>query len=104
MADRAKRKHIPPPPPEGASDKTKAKYCAKHDAVALLDAGYLEEDGIFVGDKRVVDLRPERGLVAIPVRASVARKLYLAARRSRCTPSALATRWLARELQAKVNG
>ena len=99
-----KKKSIPPPPPENASDRAKARYCEKHDPVNLLDAGYLQEEGIFVGDKRVVDLRPERGLVAIPVDARVARKLYRRACRSGCTPSELASRWLAEGLQAKSHG
>ncbi len=68
----------------------------------LLDAGYLEEDGIFEGDKRIVDLRPERGLVAIPVDERVARKLRRVALRSGCTPSDLATRWLAESLETKL--
>jgi len=91
-----------PPPPESASDKAKAAYYEKHDPVDLLDAGYLEEDGIFEGDKRIVDLRPERGLVAIPVDERVARKLCRIARRSGCTPSDLATRWLAESLETKT--
>ena len=104
MAGNKKRKSIPPPPPESASDKVKAEYYEKHDPVDLLDAGYLEEDGLFVGDKRVVDLRPERGLVSIPVEARVARKLYRIARRRGCTPSALASRWLAEGLHSKPQG
>lgn len=91
-----------PPPPERASDRTKAAYYEAHDPVDLLDAGYLEEDGIFEGGKRIVDLRPERGLVAIPVDERVARKLCRVARRSGCTPSDLATRWLAESLDAKL--
>ena len=104
MGNTKMKRGVPPPPPESASDRLKAQYYEKHDPVDLLDAGYLQEDGIFVGDKRVVDLRPERGLVAIPVDARVARKLYRRARRSGCTPSELASRWLAEELQAKSHG
>ncbi|MBM4044663.1 MAG: hypothetical protein FJ279_06075 [Planctomycetes bacterium] len=98
------KRNIPRPPRESDSDKVKAAYYEKHDPVDLLDAGYLEEDGLFVGDKRVVDLRPERGLVRIPVAAPVARKLYRVARRAGCTPSDLATRWLAEDLRARSHG
>lgn len=104
MGNTKTKKSIPAPPPENASDRTKARYYERHDPVDLLDAGYLLEEGIFVGDKRVVDLRPERGLVAIPVDARVAKKLYRRARRSGCTPSELASRWLAEEMQGKSQG
>jgi hypothetical protein len=100
MASRS-RKRIAPPPRESATEKAKAEYYEKHDPVDLLDAGYLEEDGIYEGEKRLVDLRLERGLVAIPVEARVARKLYRLARRSGCTPSELASRCLADTLDAE---
>jgi len=86
-----KRKNIPPLPPSKDSDKIKGAYYEKYDPVDLIDAGYFEEDGIFEGDKRVVDLRTERGMVTIPIEAPVARKLYRVARRNGCTPSHLAT-------------
>ncbi|MBM4038506.1 MAG: hypothetical protein FJ290_08325 [Planctomycetes bacterium] len=98
----SERTRVAPPPPESASDKAKAAYYEKQDPADLLDAGYLEEDGIFEGDKRIADLRPERGLVAIPVDERVARKLRRVARRSGCTPSDLATRWLAESLEAQA--
>ena len=83
---RRKRSRIPPLPRET-------------DPVDLLDASYLEEDGIYEGETLLVDLKQERGLVAVPVEARVARKLYRAARRSGCTPSELASRCLARTLE-----
>jgi hypothetical protein len=101
MAHRRK-KRVPPPPRESDSDARKARYYAKHDPVDLLDAGYLVEEGIFQGDKRLVDLRPERGLVQVPIAAPVARKLHGLARRAGCTPSDLATRCQARELHVRL--
>lgn len=101
MAGKRKRR-IPAPPPESASDKAKADYYQRYEPTELLDAGYVLEDGIFEGDEAVVDLRPERGMVAIPVKAEVARKLYRRAARSGCTPADLATEWLAEELDAKL--
>lgn len=95
-----KKTEIPPPPPEGASDRLKGEYYESHDPVELVDAGYFVEDGIFEGDTRRVDLRPERGLVAIPVKAEVARKLYRRACRSGCTPAELANRCLADGLKS----
>ncbi len=94
---------IPPPPPESASDATKAAYYEKHDPVDLIDAGYFEEEGIFERDKCLVDLRTERGLISVPIDARVARKLHRIARRSGCTPSDLATRCLAESLDAKAH-
>ena len=96
-----KAKGIPPPPKESDPDEVKAEYYTEHDPVDLLDAGYLEEDGIYHGDECVVDLRPERGFVRIPVKAKVAHQLHDVARRSGCTPSDLATRWLAEDLRSK---
>ena len=100
MADKRTRT-ISPPPPVSASDRVKADYYRKHDPVDLLDAGYLEEDGIFKGNRRLVDLRPERGLITIPVATPVAKRLYRLARKTGCTPSQLATRLLAQDLGAK---
>ncbi|MFA5865863.1 MAG: hypothetical protein WC975_14410 [Phycisphaerae bacterium] len=101
MVRKKKIKIIPPPPPASASDKVKAKYYEKYDPVDLIDAGYFEDDGIFKGNKCLVDLRPERGLVTIPIEEKVARKLYRIARRSGCSLSELASRWLARDLHTK---
>jgi hypothetical protein len=95
------KKHIAPPPCESASDKVKADYYEKHDPIDLIDAGYFEEDGIYKGNKRMVDLRPQRGLITIPIQEKIARKLYRIARRSGCTPSDLATHWLAKSLPPK---
>ncbi len=101
----AKRtKRIPSPPPESASERVKAAYYRKHDPVDLIDAGYFEEDGIFKGSRRLVDLRPERGLITVPVATPVARKLYRMARRAGCTPSELATRLFAQDLGGKSRG
>jgi len=99
-----KRKAVPPPPPESASDAVKAAYYEKHDVLDLLDAGYLEEVGIFEGDECLADLRPERGRVAIPIDAQVARRLRRVARRAGCTPSDLATRCLAESRHVKADG
>jgi hypothetical protein len=96
-----RKKHIAPPPSERASDKVKADYYEKHDPIDLIDAGYFEEDGIYKGNKRMVDLRPQRGLIAIPIQEKIARKLYRIARHSGCTLSDLATSWLAKELHPK---
>jgi len=96
-----RKKHIAPPPGESASDKAKAHYYEKHDPIDLIDAGYFEEDGIYKGNKRIVDLRPQRGLVTIPIQEKVARKLFRIAKRSGCTPSDLATSWLAKNLHPK---
>jgi hypothetical protein len=93
-----KKGSIPPPPPESASERVKAAYYRKHDPVDLIDAGYWEEDGLFKANRRLVDLRPERGLMAIPVATPVARKLHRLACRAGCTPSELATRLLAQDL------
>ncbi len=103
MASR-KSKPIAPPPGPDAPDAVKARYYETYDPVELLRAGYLEEDGIFEGDKRVVDLRPGRGLVSVPIRAKTARRLHRAARRAGCTPSELATRLLERDLGRKTGG
>ena len=94
-----KSKRIPPPPGRDAPDDVKARYYETYDPVELLRAGYLEEVGVFEGDKLVVDLRPGRGLVSVPIRARTARKLHLAARRAGCTPSELATRLLDEDLK-----
>jgi hypothetical protein len=59
---RKKHRSVPPPPPASAPDAVKAAYYEKHDAVDLLDAGYMEEEGIFEGDRCLVDLRAGRGL------------------------------------------
>jgi hypothetical protein len=53
-----KKKNVFPPPPQSASNKDKAAYYEKHDPVDLIDAGLFEEDGIYKGNKRLVDLRP----------------------------------------------
>jgi hypothetical protein len=99
----SRTKHpVPHPPRETESDTRKAEYYARYDPVDLMDAGYLEEDGLFQGDRCLVNLRPERGLVRIPVAAAVARKLRGAARRAGCTPCELASRCLARELQIRL--
>jgi hypothetical protein len=98
----ANRKKVPPPPPESASDAVKAAYYEKHDPVDLLDVGYFQEEGIFEGEKQVVDLRPERGLVAIPLDAQVAKKLLRAARQSGTTPSELASRYVAEGIRKKA--
>jgi hypothetical protein len=93
-----KTKCIPPPPRESASDEAKAAYYERHDPVDLLDAGYLEEDGLFEGERRLVDLRPERGLVVIPIDAGVARRLWRLAKGRGQTPSHLASDLLAADL------
>ena len=100
MADK-RRKRVPPPPPESASDRGKAAYYRQHDPVDLIDAGYFQEDGIFKGGRRVVDLRPERGLISIPVATPVAQKLHRLARQTGYTPSELATRLLEEDLGGK---
>ena len=89
-----------PPPAERASDRTKARYYERQDPVDLIDAGYFQEEGIFKGDRRVVDLSPERGLVRIPITADVARRLRRVARRKGCTPADLASRLLDKDLSA----
>jgi hypothetical protein len=94
-----KHRTVPPPPRSNTSDAAKAGYYEKHDPVDLIDAGYFQEEGIFEGDKCVVDLRAERGLIAIPVDARIARRLHRLARRSKCTPSDLASRCLAQSLR-----
>ena len=78
----SKKDDLPPPPPESASDEVKAEYYEQHDPVDLVDAGYFAEDGIFKGDRRLVDLRPEREKVAMPVKVEVARRLHRRACRS----------------------
>jgi len=96
-------KSVPPPPRESASDAAKADYYEKHDPVDLVDAGYFEEEGIFEGEKRLVDLRPERGLIAVPIDARIARRLHRIARQSGRTPSELASRCLDESLHAKTH-
>jgi hypothetical protein len=97
-----KRKRIPPPPPENASHRVKAAYYRRYDPIDLIDAGYFQEDGIFKGTRRLVDLRPERGLIAIPVATPVARKLHRVARQRGCTPSELASRLLSDDLAGRA--
>ena len=95
------RRSIPPPPPASASDAVKAEYYERYDPADLLDAGYLVQEGIFEGDECLVDLRADRGKIAIPIDARVARRVPRLARRSGCTPSDLASRCLAESLDAK---
>ena len=94
-------KRIPPPPLASASDAAKGAYYEKHDPVDLVDAGYFEEEGIFKAEKCLVDLRPERGLIAVPIDARIARRLHRIARQSGRTPSELASRCLDESLHGK---